>query len=161
MIGLPPNQSIRHQPLTCKIAFAHRETVTDCPDGPVTIPVVMIPTPYDELGGDAVFAPLIEDFYARIAASPIAPLFPPDLAETLKKQAAFQRLFWGGRDDYTPWRGHPRMRARHLPFAIGGAEAEVWLSCMRAAVAGSAMPLPRRERFLERMTHIANAMINQ
>jgi hemoglobin len=160
MIGLPPDFSIRHQPLTCKVAFADRETVTDCPDSAGTIPVGMSATPYDELGGDAVFAPLLRDFYARIAASPIAHLFPPDLDETLKKQAAFQRLFWGGRDDYTPWRGHPRMRARHLPFVIGHAEAEVWLACMRAALADSTMPMPLRETFLERMTHIANAMIN-
>jgi len=118
-------------------------------------------TPYDSLGGDAVFTPLLHDFYARIAASPIAHLFPPDLAETTHKQAAFQRMFWGGRDDYTPWRGHPRMRARHLAFAIGQAEADIWLACMRAAVAHSTMPPPMQLTFLERMAQIASAMINQ
>ena len=122
--------------------------------------IAMPETPYDQLGGDAVFAPLLNDFYARIAASTIAHLFPPDLEETTKKQAAFQRMFWGGPDDYTPWRGHPRMRGRHLAFVIGRAEGEVWLSCMREAVAASTMPLAMREPFLERMAQIANAMIN-
>lgn len=117
-------------------------------------------TPYDQLGGDAVFAPLLVDFYARIAGSSIAHLFPPDLSETTRKQEAFQRMFWGGRDDYTPWRGHPRMRARHLPFPIGRGEADVWLSCMRAAVAASAMPAAVRPAFIERMEQIAAAMIN-
>lgn len=118
-------------------------------------------TPYDELGGDAVFGPLLKDFYTRIAGSTIAHLFPPDLTETTKKQEAFQRMFWGGPDDYTPWRGHPRMRARHLAFVIGRAEANVWLSCMQEALSNSAMPTALRSPFLERMAQIAAAMINQ
>ncbi len=122
--------------------------------------IAMPETAYDQLGGDGVFEPLLNDFYSRIGASPIAHLFPPDLKETMRKQAAFQRLFWGGPDDYTPWRGHPRMRARHLAFVIGRAEADVWLTCMREAVAASTMPLAMREQFLERMAHIATAMIN-
>lgn len=122
--------------------------------------IAMPETTYDQLGGDAVFAPLLNEFYARIAASPLARLFPPDLEETIRKQAAFQRLFWGGPDDYTPWRGHPRMRARHLAFVIGRGEADAWLACMREAVAASTMPLAMREPFLERMAQIATAMIN-
>jgi len=118
-------------------------------------------TPYEELGGDAVFGPLLKDFYARIAVSPIAHLFPPNLEETLKKQEAFQRMFWGGPDDYTPWRGHPRMRARHLAFVIGRPEADVWLSCMNDSLVASTMPVAMRAPFLERMAQIAAAMINQ
>jgi hemoglobin len=116
---------------------------------------------WDELGGDEVMADLLTDFYARIAASPIARLFPPDLDETRAKQLAFQRMFWGGEDRYTPWRGHPRLRARHLPFAIGVSEAETWLACMAAAVAASRMPEPARAPFLEQMRKTAYAMINQ
>lgn len=119
------------------------------------------PTPWAAMGGDAVFAPLLDDFYARIATSPIRALFPPDLAETRAKQFAFQSQFWGGPARYTPWRGHPRLRARHLPFAIGQAEADVWMACMSAAVAASAMPEPLRAPFLERMRQTAQAMINQ
>jgi len=118
--------------------------------------------PYEQLGGDAVFEPLLRDFYfTRIVASPIAHLFPPYLAETYAKQLAFQRMYWGGRDDYTPWRGHPRMRARHLPFPIGQAEADIWMGCMEAAVAASAMPVEYRSVFLTRLRQIAQAMINR
>ncbi len=116
---------------------------------------------YDQLGGDAVFTPLLADFYARISSSGIVHLFPSDFAETARKQAAFQRMFWGGPDDYTPWRGPPRLRARHLPFVIGHAEAAVWMECMHAAVAESGMPAELRSPFLERMAQIATAMINQ
>ncbi len=118
--------------------------------------------PYDLLGGDAVFEPLLRDFYfVRVPASAIAHLFPPDTEETLRKQLYFQRMYWGGPDDYTPLRGHPRMRARHLPFPIGPAEAEAWMGCMEAAVADSAMPADLRPVFLARLRQIAQAMINQ
>jgi hemoglobin len=117
---------------------------------------------WDRLGGDAVMVPLLRDFYERrIPQSPIAHLFPPDREETLRKQLAFQRMYWGGRDDYTPWRGHPRMRARHLPFPIDAAAARAWLDCMAAAVADSAMPEPVRGPYLAALERIATAMINR
>jgi hemoglobin len=116
---------------------------------------------WDELGGDEVMGELLADFYRRIDASPIRRLFPPDLDETLRKQVAFQGMFWGGPDRYTPWRGHPRLRARHLPFPIGVAEAEAWFACMEAAVAASRMPEAARAPFLAQMRKTAYAMINQ
>ena len=119
-------------------------------------------TAYDQLGGDAVMAPLLRDFYfVRLSGSPIAHLFPPDREETFRKQLAFQRMYWGGPDDYTPWRGHPRMRARHLPFPIGQTEADAWMACMEQAVAASAMPSAFHDSFLARLRQIAQAMINQ
>jgi hemoglobin len=117
---------------------------------------------YDRLGGDAVFAPLLRDFYfVRIAQGPLAALFPPDLEETYRKQLAFQRMFWGGGDEYTPWRGHPRLRARHLPFPIAQPQAEAWMAAMGAAVAASAMPADLRAGFLARLGQVAQAMINR
>lgn len=117
---------------------------------------------YERLGGDAVFEPLLRDFYfKRIANGPLRALFPSDLDETFRKQLAFQRMYWGGRDDYTPWRGHPRMRARHLPFPIDQAAAEAWMTAMAAAVAESAMPVELRQAYLARLGQIAQAMINQ
>ena len=118
-------------------------------------------TPWESLGGDAVFLPLLKDFYARISRSPIAKLFPPDLDETQQKQFAFQSEFWGGPVRYSPWRGHPRLRARHLPFAIDQAAADEWMRCMSEAVDSSAMPSEHRAAFLERMRLTAQAMINR
>lgn len=118
-------------------------------------------SPWEALGGDAVFLPLLKDFYARISRSPIAKLFPPDLSETEQKQFAFQSEFWGGPQRYSPWRGHPRLRARHLPFAIDQGAADTWMACMTEAVAHSAMPSEHRAMFLERMRLTAQAMINR
>ena len=117
-------------------------------------------TAWDDLGGDAVMGPLLDDFYRRIVTSPIARLFPSDLAETTAKQFAFQSEFWGGPARYTPVRGHPRLRARHLPFPIDVATAETWLACMGEAVVASAMPETARAGYLARMRAIAFGMIN-
>ncbi len=110
-------------------------------------------------------ASLLADFYRRVAASPIAPLFPPGLdqpdSETFRKQFAFQSDFWGGPVRYAPWRGHPRMRMRHLPFAIDQAAADTWIACMTAAVEVSGMPAEARPAFLSQMRAIAQAMINR
>ena len=116
---------------------------------------------WEAFGGDAVFTPLLHDFYTRIKNSAIAFLFPPDFEETEAKQFAFQSEFWGGPVRYSPWRGHRRLRPRHLPFAIDQAAADTWMSCMEAAVAASAMPTEYRSKFLERMPLTAQAMINR
>ena len=116
---------------------------------------------WDVLGGDAVFLPLLHDFYARIAHSPIASLFPPTMDDTAAKQFAFQSEFWGGPVRYSPWRGHPRLRARHLPFAIDQVAADTWMACMAAAVAASSMPSTCHAPFLDRMRLTAQAMINR
>ena len=125
------------------------------------LPAMSEMSPWEALGGDAVFTPLLKDFYARIACSSIAHLFPPDLDETQAKQFAFQSEFWGGPVRYSPWRGHPRLRARHLPFPIGRSEAETWMACMTEAVAHSAMPSEHRAAFVQRMRMTAEAMINR
>ena len=117
-------------------------------------------TAWDDIGGDAVMGPLLDDFYRRIGDSPIARLFPSDLGETAAKQFAFQSEFWGGPARYTPVRGHPRLRARHLQFPIDVDAAETWLACMDQAVAASAMPVEARAAYLERMRAIAYGMIN-
>ena len=122
-------------------------------------------SPWDQLGGDSVMQPLLADFYRRVADSPIASLFPPGVgeadSETFRKQFAFQSDFWGGPLRYQPWRGHPRMRMRHLPFAIDQAAADTWMACMTAAVEASAMPTEMRPIFLAQMRNIAQVMINR
>ena len=48
--------------------------------------------------------------------------------------------YWGGPTTYDQDRGHPRLRMRHAPFAIGPAERDAWLTRMRAAMADLAPP---------------------
>ena len=46
----------------------------------------------------------------------------------------FLEQYWGGPHTYSDERGHPRLRMRHAPFAIGVPERDAWLACMKPAV---------------------------
>lgn len=89
---------------------------------------------YDRIGPEALAA-LVTRFYARVAAHPdLAPIFPADLTHTAEKQLAFLTGFTGGPPLYHQRFGHPRLRARHLPFPITPTRARAWLACMNAAL---------------------------
>jgi hemoglobin len=91
---------------------------------------------YDEVGGAPAFARLIARFYAGVRADPVlAPLYPQDDWEGAESRLrGFLEQYWGGPRTYSQQRGHPRLRMRHAPFAIGAAERDAWLRNMRAAV---------------------------
>lgn len=72
---------------------------------------------------------MIADFYVELAQSSIAHLFPQPL------DGAIQRSYWyfagllGGPATYVEQRGHPRLRQRHMGFAIDEAAKNEWLRC--------------------------------
>ncbi|WP_337114696.1 globin, partial [Staphylococcus aureus] len=64
----------------------------------------------------------------------LAPIFPGDWDSTLEKQFAFMTGFLGGPPLYHQRYGHPRLRARHLPFPVTPQRAQAWLACRQAAL---------------------------
>ncbi len=119
-------------------------------------------TVYAEAGGDATFRRLVDVFYARIAADPILrPLFPASLEEGKERQFLFLTQFFGGPARYAERRGHPRLRARHLPFAIGSREAEAWLGHMLAAIDAVGIPEPARTRMRGYFSYTAMFLRNR
>ena len=66
---------------------------------------------------------------------------PDDLSEARRNLTLFLAQYWGGPRTYDGERGHPRLRMRHAPFAIGPVERDRWLLHMRAAIAALA-PAP-------------------
>ncbi|AWT34938.1 hypothetical protein GCM10008956_23720 [Deinococcus arenae] len=89
---------------------------------------------YDRIGPDALAA-LVRAFYARVAQDPLlTPIFPDDLTLTAEKQLAFLTGFLGGPPLYHERYGHPRLRARHLPFEITPQRGRAWLACMQGAL---------------------------
>jgi hemoglobin len=48
--------------------------------------------------------------------------------------------YWGGPTTYSDQRGHPRLRMRHVPFAVDSAARDAWLSHMRAALDTVSLP---------------------
>lgn len=93
-------------------------------------------TVYEAVGGQDAFRRLVAGFYARVAEDPLLrPLYPEeDLSGAQERLTMFLAQYWGGPRAYSDRRGHPRLRMRHAPFAIGPAERDAWLACMRAAL---------------------------
>lgn len=90
---------------------------------------------YERVGGVGWFEGLTGRFYAAVAADPVLrPLYPDDLVASQQRLCGFLVQYWGGPADYSDARGHPRLRMRHMPFAIGPAERDAWYRHMAAAV---------------------------
>ena len=99
---------------------------------------------YDAVGGEETFRQLVSHFYAGVATDPVLrPLYPdPDLSAAEERLRMFLVQYWGGPRAYSEQRGHPRLRRRHVPFAIGERERLAWLAHMRVAVDSLALPEP-------------------
>ena len=123
----------------------------------------MISNVYEAAGGEATFTLLVERFYAGVAGDPVLrALYPEeDLANAAERLRLFLIQYWGGPSTYSELRGHPRLRMRHAPFAIGLAEREAWFSHMGVAVESLDLPRGVRDALLEYFETASLAMINQ
>ena len=120
-------------------------------------------TLYDRAGGTPFFEALVGRFYDGVATDPILrPVYPePDLAGARHRLTLFLIQYWGGPTTYDQERGHPRLRMRHAPFAIGPVERDRWLVHMRAAVAEMAPPADVAAELERYFAMAAEAMRNQ
>ena len=120
-------------------------------------------TLYDRAGGTPFFEALVARFYAGVATDPILrPVYPEaDLAPAQRRLTLFLIQYWGGPTTYDDERGHPRLRMRHAPFAIGPAERDRWLHHMRAAIAEVAPPPDVAEALEGYIAMAAEAMRNR
>jgi hemoglobin len=94
-------------------------------------------TVYEAAGGMPFFEALVDRFYAGVATDPVLlSLYPEpeDLRGARHRLTLFLAQYWGGPTTYDQERGHPRLRMRHAPFAIGPAERDRWLAHMREAM---------------------------
>src|SRR5512143_91348 len=101
-------------------------------------------TPYARIGGDAAVRALVERFYDLMEMEPeyarLRAVHANSLASAREKLYLFLSGWLGGPPLYVARHGHPRLRARHLPFAIGTTERDQWLACMRRALADRGVP---------------------
>lgn len=120
------------------------------------------PTLYDQVGGTPFFERLVGRFYEGVADDDILrPLYPEqDLSGARRRLTLFLIQYWGGPTTYLEERGHPRLRARHFPFPIGGRERDRWLLHMRAAIDASDASDDARARLHGYVTMAAEAMVN-
>lgn len=122
-------------------------------------------TPYEMIGGEGVLRALVKDFYRIMDELPeaygIRKLHPGDLAGSEEKLFMFLSGWLGGPDLFAQRFGHPRLRARHLPFAIAESERDQWLLCMREAMMLHVKDPALREKLYQALAGLADHMRNQ
>ena len=117
---------------------------------------------YDVIGEDG-FTRLIAAFYRQVPEDDIlGPMYPADdLAGAEQRLRDFLIGRFGGPQRYIQQRGHPRLRARHFPFAIDAAARTRWLELMDRALAEAALP-PEVDRVLRDFFEaVATMMVNR
>jgi hemoglobin len=146
--------------------------VSDPDRGRGKLEVMSAPTPeparptttfYDAVGGDETFRTLVARFYAAVADDPVLrPLYPEeDLRDAEERLRLFLIQYWGGPNTYSQQRGHPRLRMRHAPFAIGSQERDAWLRHMADAVQSLNLPDELATPLWDYLVNAAYAMQNR
>ena len=124
-----------------------------------------VTTLFEAAGGWPFFEALVGRFYDGVATDPILrPLYPEAddrLPLARRRLTLFLAQYWGGPTTYDAERGHPRLRMRHAPFAIGAAERDRWLLHMRAAIAAADPPPAVADRLHRYIDQAAEAMRNR
>jgi len=126
---------------------------------------VETPALFHLIGGQSTVDALVESFYRRMDTLPeargIRALHAPDLAPITEVLKKYLGEWLGGPRRYSSERGHPMLRARHLPFPIGIAERDAWLACMNGALDETIADEEIREHIREAITRLADWMRNR
>jgi len=123
------------------------------------------PTPFERIGGEAGTRALVDRFYDLMDLDPEAGELRALHPSTL--DGSRDKLFWflcgwlGGPQHYTDRFGHPMLRARHLPFAIGIKERDQWLACMQQAMSETKGEPALAQRLAESFFGTADWMRNK
>ena len=121
-------------------------------------------TVFEAAGGMPFFEALVDRFYEGVAADPVLLRLypePDDLTDARHHLTLFLAQYWGGPSTYSEERGHPRLRMRHAPFAIGPEERDHWLAHMRAALDALAPEPDVRTKLDEYFGFAAESMRNR
>ncbi len=121
--------------------------------------------PFTRLGGEPGVRALVDRFYDLMDLEPgfavLRALHPADLGSSRDKLHWFLCGWLGGPAHYESRFGHPRLRARHLPYSIGIAERDHWMSCMVQAMAEVEVEPALAERLTESLFGTADWMRNR
>ena len=130
-------------------------------DTPASAPT----TPFEWIGGEPQVRRLVDRFYDLMDLEPayreLRAVHGSSLDDARNKLNWFLCGWLGGPQHYVERFGHPRLRARHLPFAIGIQERDQWLACMHQAMTEVAVDPALIERLTESFFTTADWMRNQ
>jgi hemoglobin len=122
-------------------------------------------TPFERLGREPGVRALVDRFYDLMDLEPgfagIRRLHPSTLDGSRDKLYWYLCGWLGGPDLYISQFGHPRLRARHLPYAIGNSERDQWMACMVQALADTGVESTLAEKLTESFFGTADWMRNQ
>jgi hemoglobin len=121
-------------------------------------------TAYALMGGQETVDRLVDRFYDRMEALPegavVRAMHPGDLTAIRTLLKKYMGEWLGGPKRYTSERGHPMLRARHLPFPIGNAERDAWMLCMNGALDETVSHVEVREHVRAALANLAGWMRN-
>ena len=112
--------------------------------------------------GEEGFQRLVAGFYRQVPADDIlGPMDPADdLAGAEQRLRDFLIGRFGGPPRYIEQRGHPRLRARHMPFHVTPAARDRWLQLMLRALDYSRFPPAADAMLREFFNGVATMLIN-
>ncbi|CAN7454542.1 group II truncated hemoglobin [Rhizobacter sp. LjRoot28] len=122
-------------------------------------------TPFEWIGGESAVRALADRFYDLMDLEPgyvgIRALHPPSLDDSRQKFFWFLCGWLGGPAHYVERFGHPRLRARHMPFTVGLRERDEWLACMAQAMEELGVDPDLRARLNDSFFKTADFMRNR
>jgi hemoglobin len=124
---------------------------------------------YELLGGDEsgkeTIRQLVEAFYDIMDSDPkvieLRAIHKSDLTEAREKLFMFLTGWAGGPQLYIERYGHPRLRARHMPFSIGESERDQWMYCMISAMHKIGIAEPVLTKLATQLYGVADFMRNK
>lgn len=121
-------------------------------------------TIYESLGGESGVRRLVQRFYELMDDLPEAFTVRSIHPESLKgsEEVLFEYLsgWFGGPSLYIEKKGHPRLRMRHAPYAVGPVERDEWMLCMAQALTELVPDESLRNKLINTFSQMANHMVN-
>ena len=129
------------------------------------IEIMEVKTTYEIIGGDVTVGKLCDRFYGLMDTvqqfAELRAMHPQDLKDSRDKLYMFLSGWFGGPDLFVEKFGHPRLRGRHMPFAIGIKERDQWFACMLLAMEDVGIEEGVRVKLQENFFNTADFMRNK
>ncbi len=120
---------------------------------------------YQRIGGEKKIRELVERFYELMdtleETAEIRGMHAKDLRVSKEKLFMFLSGWLGGPQLYMEKYGHPRLRQRHMPFAIDSSARDQWMRCMVQAMEDVGIEEGLRQELEAAFAKTADFMRNQ
>ncbi|OGB71571.1 globin [Malikia spinosa] len=119
---------------------------------------------YELIGGAPALRQLVNRFYELMDELPeaytVRKIHPESLVGSAQSLFEFLSGWFGGPPLYSNKKGHPRLRMRHAPYAVGPIERDEWMLCMRMALTEQVGDAELRDALIETFQKMADHMVN-